>query len=221
MPKKSVTVRSKFSCDASKGPAVLQQIACGLTLVQQVVVCVLYFRTCIPSQVTVETPSRPAPFHTQLDSSLTRVGRALAGGDLQAIAKAVFNSDGLREQLLQRFTDTLNNEVTELCRKRADPPSLLRRIPIEKVPDFKWCDCIAELKSKAPILLQVLSALVSSNDNRNKQKRGDVHHPGVCMAIAILLKERNREMCEIQTLISLVLFTSRVQKQVHMNIYLV
>ena len=149
------------------------------------------------------------------------MGRALAGGDLQAIAKAVFNSDGLREQLLQRFTDTLNNEVTELCRKRADPPSLFRRIPIEKVPDFKWCDCIAELKSKAPILLQVLSALVSSNDNRNKQKRGDVHHPGVCIAIAILLKERNRELCGIQTLVSLVLFTSRVQKQVHMNIYLV
>ena len=63
----------------------------------------------LPSQVTVETPSRSAPFHTQLDTSLMRVGRALAGGNLQAIAKAVFSSDGLREQLLQKFTDALNN----------------------------------------------------------------------------------------------------------------
>ncbi len=34
------------------------------------------------------------------------------------------------------------------------------------------------------------------------------------MAIAVLLKERYREMCGIQTMLSLVLFTSRVQKQV-------
>ena len=167
--------------------------------------------------MTVETPSRSAPFHTQLDASLTRVGRALAGGNLQAIAKAVFSSDGLREQLLQKFTDALNNEVTELCKKRTNPPSLFRRIPIEKVSDFKWCDCIAELKLKAPILLEVVSALVSCNDNRNKRKRGDAHNPGICMAIAILLKERNREMCGIQTLVSLVLFTSRVQKQVRVH----
>ena len=167
--------------------------------------------------MTVETPSRSAPFHTQLDASLTQVGRALAGGNLQPIAKAVFTSDGLRKQLLQKFTDALNNEVTELCKKRANPPSLFRRIPIEKVSDFRWCDCIAELKLKAPILLEVVSALVSCNDSRNKQKRGDVHNPGICMAIAILLKERNREMCGIQTLVSLVLFTSRVQKQVHVH----
>ena len=94
-------------------------------------------------QMTVETPSRSASFHTQLDASLTQVGRALAGGNLQAIAKAVFTSDGLRKQFLQKFTDALNNEVTELCKKRANPLSLFRRISIEKVSDFRWCDCIA------------------------------------------------------------------------------
>ena len=170
--------------------------------------------TCVPPQVTVETPSRPAPFHKTLDAPLTRVGRALAGGNLQAISKAVFNHDGLRQQILQKITDAINGEMTELSRKRANPPSLFRRIPTEKLSDFRWNECIAELKSKAPILLQVVSTLVSSNDSRNKGKCGDVHHPGVCMAIAILLKERNREMCGIQMLLSLVLFTSRVQKQV-------
>ena len=33
------------------------------------------------------------------------------------------------------------------------------------------------------------------------------------MATAIMLKERNREMCGIQTLLSLILFSSHVQKQ--------
>ena len=50
--------------------------------------------------------------------------------------------------------------------------------------------------------------------NRNQQKRGDAH----CMLMAILLKERNREMCGVQTLLSLILFSSRVQKQVSHNI---
>ena len=101
--------------------------------------------------------------------------------------------------------------------KACQPTIFVPSNPIEKVSDFRWCDCIAELKLKAPILLEVVSALVSCNDSRNKQKRGDVHNPGICMAIAILLKERNREMCGIQTLVSLVLFTSRVQKQVHVH----
>ena len=71
-----------------------------------------------------------------------------------------------------------------------------------------------ELKVKAPLTLQLVTALVSKNDSRNKQKCGDAHYPGICMAIAIMLKERDREMCGIQTLLSLILFSSRVQKQV-------
>ena len=165
-------------------------------------------------QVIVETPSRLAPFNQKLDASLMRVGRALAGGNLQAITKAVFNHDGLKELAICKVTDAINAEITELCEKSANPPSLFRRIPTEKLSNFRWSECIAELRLKAPMLLEMVSTLVSCNDNWNKGKRGDAHHPGICMAIAMLLKERNREMCGIQTLLSLVLFTSRAQKQV-------
>ena len=116
----------------------------------------------------MDTPSRPAPFQAKLGASLTRVGRALAGGDLQTIAKAVvFSTDGLRQQLLENFTVTLNTEITELCRKTVNPPSLFCHIPLEKLSDFKWCDCVAELKTKAHFLLQVVSSLVSCNDTRH------------------------------------------------------
>ena len=84
----------------------------------------------------------------------------------------------------------------------------------ESLPQLSWCDCIAELKVKAPVILQLVSTLVSKNDNRNQQKRGDAH----CMLMAILLKERNREMCGVQTLLSLILFSSCVQKQVSHNV---
>ena len=96
-------------------------------------------------QVIVETPSRPAPFHKKLDASLMRVGRALAGGNLQAITKAVFNHDGLKELAIHKVTDAINAEITELCKRSANPPSLFRQIPTEKLSNFRWSECIAEL----------------------------------------------------------------------------
>ena len=50
---------------------------------------------------------------------------------------------------------------------------------------------------------------ILGTDHRNANKRGERHYPGICMATAILLKERNRG---IQAFLSLVLFSSRVQK---------
>ena len=72
--------------------------------------------------------------------------------------------------------------------------------------------CVEELKLKAPTLLDMVLTL-ASNDGRNKRKSGAAHYPGVCTAIAVILKEWNREMFSVQMLPSLVV-TSRVQKQV-------
>ncbi len=37
-----------------------------------------------------------------------------------------------------------------------------------------------------------LVTVVRHTDSRNTRKKGSVHNPGVCMATAVLLKERNR-----------------------------
>ena len=73
---------------------------------------------------------------------------------------------------------------------------------------------IDELSSKTPMLLQILRTLTSANDHRNKHKSGSVHQPGICMAASVILKERNREMCGVQSVISLLLFSSHANKQV-------
>ena len=91
---------------------------------------------------------------------------------------------------------------------------MFRRLSTNAMCTFDWQKCVEELKLKAPILLDIVLTLVSKNDGRNKHKSGTAHFPGVCTAIAVILKERNREMCSIQMLLSLVLFMSRVQKQV-------
>ena len=57
---------------------------------------------------------------------------------------------------------------------------------------------------QAPLLLQFLV---------NKKKGESAHYLSILMAVAVILKERNREMCGVQSLISLLLFASHVDKQ--------
>ena len=104
-----------------------------------------------------------------------------------------------------------------LCRKgtTANPP-LFRKIVVDSLEDFSLNIFSEELSSKCPVLLSLLNAIVSHSDHRNVTKQGSTHLPGVCMAIAILLKERNREMCALQSVVGLLLYKSHVQKKVGM-----
>ena len=161
---------------------------------------------------------QPAPFTIQVDLSLRKIAQTLSGGHLPSIAKAVFSHCGIREHILLRVMDTLNNECDLMCRKNVEQPSLFRKMSIAAVEEFSWVAAITELQKNCPTLLRLLRSLVSRNDHRNEHKRGESHDPGLCMAIATILKERNREMCGIQTYVSLVLFNSRVQKKVKLYI---
>lgn len=138
-----------------------------------------------------------------------RLGRALVGGHSPTIVKAIFAHDDLKELVLLKVLDAIDVEASKLCQHNSDSSSLFRKVSADKLPQFSWGSFITELQSKAPILFRVLSSLVSRNDHRNQQKRGAAHYPGICMAVATILKERNREMCGIQRLLSLILFTSQ------------
>ena len=162
-------------------------------------------------QITVSTPNRPTPYSIQLSADLARVGRALAGGHLPTIVRAIFSHEGLRHLVELKLLDILTNECSTLCRRKADPPSPFRRFEVSQLAGFKWSVFIQDLQVNAPTLLKVFSTIASHSDHRNDRKQGDRHYPGICMAVSTILKE---EMCGIQTILSLLLFTSRVQKQV-------
>ena len=115
---------------------------------------------------------------------------------------------------MTRMFNLFGAECDELCRRGASSTLPFKSIPTEHLPDFKWRICIQNLEEKALTLLRLLPKIVGKSDNRNQDKHGDKPHPGICMAIATVLNERNREMYGIQTMTSLLLLTSRVQKQV-------
>ena len=62
--------------------------------------------------------------------------------------------------------------------------------------------------------LNLFTTITSFNDHRNKIKAGDFHLPGICSAVAVLIKERNREMCGLQSVISLLMYACHCDKQV-------
>ena len=161
------------------------------------------------------TPSRLVPWTRKLDDEDAKVGRALAGGHIPSVAKAAMDHRGLREAILQLVLNKIGAECTTLCKR--SPPSLFRKIAVEELMEFRWEKLIADLCTKAPLLLQILSSIVSTNDHRNRQKAGAAHYPGICMAIAVILKERNREMCGVQSLISLLLFSAHAEKKVYLS----
>lgn len=152
-----------------------------------------------------------------LSDKLAKIGRALVGGNLPSIAKEVFSHHELRNLLIAKVLDLVNKECNELCRKKKDP-SPFRKIAIEKIPLFTWdifADCF---KSLAPTTFKFASIIVCHSDKRNEFKKGVRHIPTICMALAMLLKERNREMVGLQCVISVALFASQVQKKVRLHV---
>ena len=115
-------------------------------------------------------------------------------------------------QGLHKVFNLIDEECAVLCR-RAELTSFCN-IPLKELQEFTWSKYVGEVEAVSPLLLELLKMIVSRSDSRNDCKRGRCHFPGISTAVAVLLKERNREMVGLQTFISLVLFTSYVQKQV-------
>ena len=120
---------------------------------------------------------------------------------------------GLADNILQLLLNKIESECAHMS-QRITPVSPFRRIAIDKYTTFQWKDFIEHLSETAPTLFFILSSVVAHSDRRNKKKLNTSHYPGLCMAIAVLLKERNREMCGVQSLVSLLIYSSHVDKQV-------
>ncbi len=129
-----------------------------------------------------------------------------------AIVHAVFSIEELRDLVVKKVITTIDNEFLNLCQQSQS--SIFRKSVPSDYLSLEWSKYICELESRSPVLFKLFKTIVSHGDHRNEKKVGDAHLPAICMAVSVLLKERNREMVGIQTCVSLLLYTSRAQKQV-------
>ena len=141
-----------------------------------------------------------------------KIGRALAGGHVPSIAKAIFAHNGVRQEVLLKVMDLINEEVDSLCRiaKENEPPSPFRHIPVSDLDTFQ--DCICQLQEKSTFLYHLMVSLVQRNDHCNNTKRGDSHIPGICTAVAIMLKERNKHVWSSNISIASIVYLSSPKK---------
>ena len=156
----------------------------------------------------MQVPSCPPP---QTTAHLSAVIQALASEDARILASAVLDVSEVKEELLKHFLCLITEECMELCKKG---PSKFRTIPVNQFVDFQWKDFVTELEEKSPILLKVLTAVVTRADRRCERTPKTNKHPGIITAAAILLKQRNREMCGIPSLVSLLMYAGHCEKQV-------
>lgn len=146
--------------------------------------------------------------------------KALVGGDYSCIANACMTIPPLREEMLGLMFSTISLECGRLSQ---DTSCTLRKMSVSELKAFSWNKIITQLEMFAPTLLKLLQVVTSCNDRRNKLKKGDAHNPGVCMAVAVLLKERCMHVSGLQSLVSLLLYVSHANKvvsQLHVHNYI-
>ena len=80
----------------------------------------------------MNTPSHP--YTKVLDKSLNKIGRAVAGSNVTSIARAVYSHRDIREELLKRLMNDIDNECSTICKYTlpdTGTPSLFRKIDIK------------------------------------------------------------------------------------------
>lgn len=184
-------------------------------------VCIIFNHNYQQQQVTVVSPSRQQPLTKTLAEAESRVAQNLVYGYAPLIVDAVLQIGALREAIVNSFVNTICLECNTLCQRMNGATSLFRSIPVTAIADKKWEAFIEELQSKAPTMLHLFTTIASYHDHRNETKIGASHYPGICTAIAVLLKERSREMCGLQSIISALMYACHCEKQVYtkMNSY--
>ena len=117
---------------------------------------------------------------TAVSPEFEKVGRALAGGNVKSICRAVFANPHLQEEAIGQVS------MTSVPLFAARVYKHCRRMTLEQAESFLWTQTISELETKAPTLF---CFVVTRSAGRNKHKKGKAQYPGLCTAVAILLKE--------------------------------
>ena len=152
------------------------------------------------------------PYGKTLGEREGKVACQLLGGHAPSIAMAVMCMEDVKECLYDLFISTINDECNKIC--QCSVISVFRNMSMNQAVDFKWSLLIIELKSKSPLVYSVLSSVVTRDDCRNTIKVRDSHNPGICMLAGVILKERNGEMCSLQSILSLLMYSCHCEKRV-------
>ena len=117
----------------------------------------------------------------------------------------------LRKHLQQHFLKEVDKECSNMCSSK--DPSCLRSTKAQDVKKFKFSKVEGELQKRAPFFSAVLWTA-----SLRKSKRADEDpfwNPSVCMAAAVLLKNRSPCMTVLQLINTIIIYHSGIMISVY------
>ena len=119
----------------------------------------------------------------------------------------------LKKATLDEVVNVIKAECVALCR-HTPKQSILRVCSTKQLLTFRWSKVLSELKSRTPTLLSILNAAAEPAYKCRKQTASPPCAVG--MAAAILLKQHNKHLCLLQTIISILLYAGHAAKRVRL-----
>ena len=120
--------------------------------------------------------------------------------------RSIMKTSGIRPHIVK----LLCKSITRECKLLSSQKSSLKYVSAKAVKTFKWKAMENEMKAVAPTLLAILrSAIIKRSSPPDMRK--------VCMAAALLLKARNKNMCLVQSFVSVLLYAGHCSKLVSHN----
>ena len=160
-------------------------------------------------QVKVHWPSKVKV--NTLPEGLESLGKMLCRGTYGQIATAAWKNPMLRKHLQQHFLKEVDKECSNMCSSK--DPSCLRSTKAQDVKKFSFSKVEGELQKRAPLLSAVLWTA-----SLRKSKRADEDpfwKPSVCMAAAVLLKNRSPCMTLLQLINTIIIYHSGIMVSVY------
>ena len=123
-------------------------------------------------------------------------------------------NDAVKGSCIANILNELSDQCSELC--RLNNSSMLRSKTVRDIVSFKFGDFVnKELKEHASLLYQFLFTVACSKANsRNTVKTPEKKIVVMAMAAGILVKARNKDMCMVQVVTSLLLHSGGLSEMV-------
>ena len=136
--------------------------------------------------LSVEYPSKPV--RKELKDDLAVLGKAIASGFEQRIAKAILKNVTLKKIVVEKVLQLMTSQINGICSRKQ--LSMLRANTKEEIVNFDFEKLCLEWKERAPIFYAFLMTCATTTRKENAPQ----WLPSIAVAGSILLKQRNSHM---------------------------
>ena len=119
--------------------------------------------------------------------------RCVCAKNFKAIANCAWKIPELQKELIDMLLRKVESESTNLCTSKTSP---FKAPSVESMKEFSLTEQENEVKSKSPLLWQIITAAGTNEKSiaRNKRKTKESIKPALLTATATLLHSRSRHM---------------------------